>query len=144
MDDCRKKEIESRGRTGSCKWIYRNHSKHTWNNRHIPCLFCTWKSDALFCGLTLKEPPLNEVEFIEDTPSARFLVEILMEGPSKLIFKAKASIVFRALKREIKIIPKTEYRKNPTHVLHAPQITRWSSCYWQCFYHPSVYSEGDC
>lgn len=77
------------------------------------CLFCTWKSDALFCGLTLKEPPLNEVEFMEDTPSARFRVEIVMDGPAKWIFKAKASIVFRALKTEIKIILETEYRKKP-------------------------------
>lgn len=67
------------------------------------CLSRTWKSDALFCGLTLKEPPLNEVEFTEDTPSARFRVEILMDGPVNWIFKAKASIVFKALKKEIKL-----------------------------------------
>lgn len=66
----------------------------------------------------LKAPPLNEVEFIEDTPSARFRVEILMDGPAKWIFKAKASIVFRALKTEIKITLKTQYRKK-THLCSA-------------------------
>lgn len=67
------------------------------------CWLHTWKSDALFCGLTLKEPPLNEAEFIEDTPRARFRVEILMDGPVNWIFKARASIVFRALKTEIQL-----------------------------------------
>lgn len=107
------------------------------------CLFCTWKSDALFCALTLKEPPSNEVEFIEDTPSARFRVEILMDGPSKWIFKAKASIVFRALKTEIKITSKTEYRISP-HLYSACSSHHKMILLLLCFCHPSVYSQGDC
>lgn len=61
--------------------IYINHCKHPWHISYSNCSYHTWKSDALFCELTLKVEPLNEVEFIADTPSARFRVEILMDGP---------------------------------------------------------------
>lgn len=82
---------------------------------NCPCH--TWKSDALFCGLTLKEEPLNEVEFTEDTPSARLRVEILMDGPVNWIFKAKASIVLRALKTEMKLFYSILYA---LHVFSSP------------------------
>lgn len=42
LDDCRKKEIESRGRTGSWKWLYRNQSEHTGNNRHTSCMLAPY------------------------------------------------------------------------------------------------------
>lgn len=40
---------------------------------------------------------MNEVELRDETPSAKFRVEMVIEGPVNWIFNAKASMVFIAL-----------------------------------------------
>lgn len=60
--------------------------------------YYTSKSELLLWAPTLKDEPLYEVAFTLETPKHKLRDTMLTDGPENWIFKAKASIVFRALK----------------------------------------------